>query len=180
MQRRKISNQSFPYPMPMVVVSSVVDDRVNHMAVGWVTRANGSPPMLTVTINKGHHTTRGIVEHRAFGVSVPPIEAVAAVDYVGIDSGDSVDKSGIFDLFYGSLEHAPLIATFPLCMACRLNLFVGEIVEAWVDEACVTNDKPDPEKMRLFCLTMPDNRYWSLGPYVAKAWGAGKGFTPPA
>ena len=34
--------------------------------------------------------------------------------------------------------------------------------------------KPDITKMKPFTLTMPDNRYWSVGRCVGKAWSIGK------
>jgi len=182
MAKVKVANQAFPYPMPMVVVSTVVDGKVNHEAIGWCNRVNHSPPMLGVASNKIHHTNRGIHLHRAFGVSVPSVEQLEMVDYVGLVSGADRDKSAAFESFYGELEHAPMIATCPLTMACRLvqvvdlptnELFIGEIVEAFCEEACISHGKPDVEKLRPFCLTMPDNRYWTVGSYAGKAWSVG-------
>jgi flavin reductase (DIM6/NTAB) family NADH-FMN oxidoreductase RutF len=182
MPKVKISNQAFPYPMPMVVVSAVVEGKVNHMAVAWVTRVNHSPPMLAVALNKVHYTNRGIHQHRAFGVSIPSVEQAELVDYVGLVSGADRDKSGVFELFQGTLADAPMIASCPLTMACRLlqvlsfptnELFVGEIVEAYCDESCLVHDRPDVERMRPYGLTMPDNRYWTVGAYTGKAWSVG-------
>jgi flavin reductase (DIM6/NTAB) family NADH-FMN oxidoreductase RutF len=54
------------------------------------------------------------------------------------------------------------------------ELFIGEIVSAYADEACLTDGKPDVRKLKPFTLTMPDNRYWAVGEELAKAWDAGK------
>jgi flavin reductase (DIM6/NTAB) family NADH-FMN oxidoreductase RutF len=35
---------AFLYPMPMVLVGSVVEGKANFMAVGWVSRVNFKPP----------------------------------------------------------------------------------------------------------------------------------------
>jgi flavin reductase (DIM6/NTAB) family NADH-FMN oxidoreductase RutF len=76
-----------------------------------------------------------------------------------------------------------MIEECPVCMECRLaqvvdlptnEVFIGEIVGAYADEGCCTGESPDIEKIRPFMLTMPDNRYWSVGPEAGKAWGAGK------
>ncbi|GBC60584.1 flavin reductase [Desulfonema ishimotonii] len=38
----------------------------------------------------------------------------------------------------------------------------------------MTDGKPDVKKLDLIVLTMPDNRYRTLGEYVGDAWGIGK------
>jgi hypothetical protein len=54
------------------------------------------------------------------------------------------------------------------------ELFIAEIVAARADEDCLTDGVPDIEKIRPFTLTMPDNRYWTVGPQAGAAWSAGK------
>jgi flavin reductase (DIM6/NTAB) family NADH-FMN oxidoreductase RutF len=70
-------------------------------------------------------------------------------------------------------------------MACRLtqtvdlpfnHFFIGEIVEAYSEERYLTDGMPDIRKMAPFTLTMPDNRYWSVGEPIAQAWSVGKTF----
>jgi flavin reductase (DIM6/NTAB) family NADH-FMN oxidoreductase RutF len=56
------------------------------------------------------------------------------------------------------------------------EVFIGEIVAAYADEDCCTGETPDIEKIRPYVLTMPDNRYWHVGPEAGKAWDAGKHF----
>jgi flavin reductase (DIM6/NTAB) family NADH-FMN oxidoreductase RutF len=181
---KRISNNVFLCPMPMTIVSTEVDGRVNHLAVGWITRANGNPPMIAMGLNRGHHSNSGIRACRELGVSVPSCEHAAVVDYAGLVSGARTDKSNLFEVFRGGLAHAPMIVGFPLTFACRLvqtvdlpthDLFIAEIVEAYGDEAILTDDHPDVEKMHPFTLTMPDNRYWTVGECIGGAWSMGKG-----
>lgn len=183
MEKVKISSQAFPYPMPMTVVSAVVAGRVNHMAVAWVMRVNHQPPLLGVALGRHHHTNKGIRETGEFGVSIPSVAMLAAVDYAGLVSGATADKSDMFGVFYGALTRAPLIAECPLNLACRLvhsvefptnELFVGEIVEAYCGKEFMAKGIPDAEKLAPFSLTMPDNRYWALGQFLGRAWSIGK------
>jgi flavin reductase (DIM6/NTAB) family NADH-FMN oxidoreductase RutF len=182
---QKISKNAFPYPMPMAVLSCLVEGKVNHMALAWLTRTNANPPMLGVTVNKKHLSHRGIREHGVFGVSLPSIDQLAAVDHIGLVSGLNEDKSKLFDVFFGELAHAPMIRTFPVTMACRVthvvelpthDFFIGDIVEAFCDERCLSDGKPDIEKIRPFSLTMPDNRYWTAGAPCGDAWASGAAF----
>ena len=68
---------------------------------------------------------------------------VAVTDYTGLVSGKRVDKSGLFDLFYGELNAVPMIKECPLTIECKLyqqvelptnSFFIGEIVNAYSEE----------------------------------------------
>ncbi|MDD5421779.1 MAG: flavin reductase family protein, partial [Synergistaceae bacterium] len=70
----------------------------------------------------------------------------------------------------------------PVNMECRLiesvrlevdTIFIGEVRNAWTEEKYLTNGTPDITKVSPFCLSMPDNRYWSIGEQVGKAWHDG-------
>lgn len=183
-----IGANTFVYPMPVVLVGAVVDDRPNYMTAAWVTRVSYEPPLLGVSISKRQHTAKGILEHGQFGISIPGRDLVVAADYVGMVSGRTVDKSKVIETLFGVLPHAPLAAACPLGMACRLtqtvelphnHFFIGEIVEAYSEARFLTNGMPDIRKMQPFTLTMPDNQYWSVGNPVAKAWDVGKSFPAP-
>jgi len=182
MEKIKIDSNAFVYPMPMTIVGAVVDGRPNFMAAAWVTRVNFKPPMIMVALGD-HYTNQGIDANGAFSVNVPDVALLEKTDYCGIVSGRKVDKSQLFDVFYGSLPGAPLIGECPLSMACRLNqavklpfdtLYIGDIVEVYTEERFLTDGKPDIQKLNPFTLTMPDNRYWRVGEMAGRAWGEGK------
>jgi flavin reductase (DIM6/NTAB) family NADH-FMN oxidoreductase RutF len=182
MDKVKIDSNAFVYPMPMVIVGALVGDKPNFMAVAWVARANFKPPMIMVALGD-HCTNTGIDANGAFSVNVPDVALMEKTDYCGIVSGRKVDKSKLFDVFYGSLPGAPLIRECPICMACRLNqavklpfdtLYIGDIVEVYTEERFLTDGMPDVKKINPFTLTMPDNHYWRVGEMAGRAWNAGK------
>ncbi len=179
----RIDNNVSIYPMPVVLAGAVVGEQANFLAVGWISRVNSQPPMLAMALNKRHFTNAGVREHREFGVSLPGVDLLEKVDYCGLVSGRDADKSKLFNVFFGRLRAAPLIRECPLCMACTLaevvslpsnDLFIGEIVEAYADEGCLTAGSPDISKMQPFTLTMPDNTYWMMGEKAGKAWEDGR------
>ena len=187
MEKIRIANNAFVYPMPMVVIGAVVDGRINYLAVAWVSRVNFNPPMIGIALGKTHYTNKGIREHKEFGINIPGTDLMKATDYAGIVSGSKQDKSELFESFHGELNYAPMIRKCPLTMECKLvttvdlpsnELFVGEIVGAYTEDRYLTDEKPDIEKMRLFALTMPDNRYWRIGEFCGKAWSIGKDYSP--
>ncbi len=183
MKKIAIDGNAYPYPMPMVVLGTLVEDRPNFMAVGWVARVNFQPPMIAVALGKGHYTNGGIHASGAFSVNIPGIDLLAKVDYCGLVSGRDEDKSALFTVVRGQKTGAPLIEECPLCMECKLitvlelptnEVFVGEILGAYADPDRCSAGKPDITKIKPFTLTMPDNHYWEVGGSPGKAWSIGK------
>ncbi len=183
MAKTRIDSNISIYPMPVVLAGAMVGGKPNFLAIGWISRVNYQPPMVAMSLSKRHYTAGGIREHREFSVNVPGLDLLEKTDYCGLVSGKERDKSQLFTLFHGDLKHAPMILECPLAFACKLanvvelpsnDLFIGEIADAYADEACLTNGAPDIGKMAPFTLTMPDNVYWKIGGPAGKAWEAGR------
>lgn len=77
---------------------------------------------------------------------------VIITDYCELFSGNKVDKSQLFETFYGKLRTAPMIRECPINLECKLlqtlefdmnKAFIGEIVEAYAEEQYLTNNIPD-------------------------------------
>jgi len=175
-------NSAFLYPMPMVLVGSIVGGKANFMAVAWVTRVNFKPPLFAIALGP-HHTNKGIDENREFSINIPDVSLIEKTDYCGLVSGNKTDKSGIFNVFYGSLSKAPLIEECPISIAFSLydavklpfnTLYIGEPKEVFTEEKYMTDNTLDIKKVHPFTLTMPDNNYWSVGENLGKAWKSGK------
>ena len=187
MEKIKIDNAAYVYPMPMTLIGATVGGKPNYLAAAWVCRVNFAPPMIGIALGRRHHTNKGIREHKEFSVNVPGADLIKAVDYVGLVSGEKVDKSKVFESFYGQLKNAPMIRSCPLTMECKVvntvdlpadEIFIGEIVGVYTEERYLTDGKPDIHKMKPFTLTMPDNGYWGMGELLGKAWAIGKDFKP--
>ena len=173
----------YALPTTQLILGTRVDDEVNFMALAWATRVNYQPPLIGIAVNKNHMSHRGILQNKEFSLCMPNREMVAKTDYVGLVSARKVNKSEIFEVFYGDLQHAPLIRECPLNLELQLyepidlptnTVFIGEITGSWCEERCLAEGKPDITKIDPFVLTMPDNRYWSIGEQVGNAWKDGK------
>jgi len=182
MEKTQIGTNFF-IPMPVVLVGTQVGGKANFMTVGWCARANANPPMVVCGIGNHHYTPKGIAETKTFSVNIPSSHLLLKTDYCGLVSGEKVDKSRVFDVFYGSLKTAPMIKECPVTLECRLvqtvllptnNLYIGEIVGAYADGKVIKEGKPDFPLIDPLFLTMPDNRYWTLGNYAGDAWSTGK------
>ena len=108
---------------------------------------------------------------------------VEKTDYCGLVSGKDTDKASPFNVYYGELGTAPMITECPLSLECRLetivenptnNFYIDEIIASYTEEKYLTGGKPDIKKINPFVLTMPYNRYWTLGKSAGDAWSIGK------
>ncbi|MDX1707122.1 MAG: flavin reductase family protein, partial [Desulfobacterales bacterium] len=108
---------------------------------------------------------------------------VEKVDYCGIYSGHKVDKSKVFKVTYGKLKTAPLIEECPVNLECQVMkslevgshiLFIGEIVETYIHENCLTDGQADPAKIDPIIYSTAVQQYQRLGEVVGQAWSVGK------
>jgi flavin reductase (DIM6/NTAB) family NADH-FMN oxidoreductase RutF len=177
-----VEKNSFCLPWTQTLLGTHVRGRVNFMALDWLTRANYEPAMLGICVGRGHASNQAIRDTGQFSINVPTVDMIEIVDYCGIASANRDDKSKLFDVFYGDLDDAPLIAACPLNIACRVaqtvdlpsnTFFIADIVAIYSEEQYLSGGKPDVKKIRPFLLTMPDNRFWSVGEHVGNAWKDG-------
>ena len=186
MSKILMSPQILLYPTPVVLVGANVDDKPNFMAVAWCGVANSEPPMISVAIRHQRYTHGGITRNLTFSINIPSIDMVRETDYCGITSGAGVNKAASchFKVFYGKLDTAPLIKQCPINLACKVvhildlgshSLIVGRIVETHVSESCLTDGKPDVNKIKPLAYTAaPARQYQALGQVIAKAHSIGE------
>lgn len=169
------------YPMPTTLVGATVEGRPNFITIAHV----GIMDLGSVSLGmaKAHYTNAGIKESGTFSVNLPSVEMVKETDYCGLVSGKHVDKAELFSVFYGKLKTAPMITECPVSMECKLlkivdfpkhDVFIGEIVATYAQEAVLTNGVVDYTKVQPLLFTMTDQSYWKLGERFAKAWSVGK------
>lgn len=183
MAKVNLGNKSFLYPYPVTVLGANVEGKPNFMALAFVGIVNAGPGMIALGCNRDHFTTRGIKENLTFSINLPSRDMIEVVDYIGCVSGEKIDKTGFFKVFYGKLNTAPMIERCPLCLECKVlqildmggrdDIVIGEIIEAYCEADCLTNNLPDIEKLKPYLLSMYENRYFAVGEYLGKAWSIG-------
>ena len=184
MKKQKLGPTTLLFPMPALLVGTVVDGKVNFMTAAWCGIANHKPEAISVAIRKSRLTLKGIQENGTFSINVPSVEQVKEVDFCGIYSGRKRDKSQLFEVFYGDLENVPLIRESPLNLECTVlntldigthDLVIGEIIQTHVTDSVLNEGVPDPEKINpLIYCTGSLGGYYALGAHVAKAFHVGK------
>jgi flavin reductase (DIM6/NTAB) family NADH-FMN oxidoreductase RutF len=168
------------YPLPTTLVGAVVTGKPNFITIAHVGIA--TPGAVTLGMGKTHYTNAGIREHAAFSVNIPSEDLLEKTDCCGLVSGRDTDKAQLFTLFYGELEHAPMIEECPINMECRLvqtvelgthDLFIGEVVATHASEEVLTDGVVDFAKVKPLLFVMNDRGFWHMGEKMAQAWSAG-------
>ncbi len=172
-------------PLPICLIGAIVNGKPNFNTIAWFNMLDSKPPMIGVIMSKKHYTNSGIKENKTFSVNIPSADMVVVTDYCGLHSGSEVDKSTVFEVFYGEPKTAPMIKECVSNIECKLikiidfeqtELFIGEIIEIYSDEKYFTDKTPDFKKMDLFIFLMPDGPYLRVGEYLAKAYDVGKSY----
>ena len=173
-------------PTPVVVVGTYDEnDKPNLVTLAWAGVCCSEPPSVQVSIRKSRYTHAAIVARKVFSVNIPSVKHIIETDYVGIVSGKDMDKFDVTKLtpMRAQMIDAPMVAEFPISMECRLvhtlslgshDMFVGEIVACWVDDAVLgENGKPDPKKVDPLTFTTSGG-YFGLGSFIAGSYNVGR------
>lgn len=185
--KKSLGARTLVFPTPAWLVGSYDrEGKPNAMAVAWGGVCSSHPPCIAVSLRKATHSYAGILERKAFTVSVPSETHVREVDYFGIASGRDVDKFAATGLtpVRSSLVDAPYVGEFPMVVECRLlhtveiglhTQFVGEIMDVKAEEsACDAQGVVDIGKV-LPVVYAPDARsYHGIGRTLGRAFSIGR------
>ncbi len=183
MEKTKLGPQTLLYPMPAALIGARVNEKPNFMTAAWCGIAAHKPPAISVALHKDRYTLKGIRENGTFSVNVPSSAMAKKADFCGIFSGKDKDKSQIFKTFYGELKTAPLIEECPVNLECKAvhyldlgshTLVVGEIIETYMAQGCLTGRKGDPGKIDPLIYIPGTMQYYRLGEFIAPAFQIGK------
>jgi flavin reductase (DIM6/NTAB) family NADH-FMN oxidoreductase RutF len=169
--------------MPAVLVGTNVNDKPNFMTAAWATVACMAPPMVCVAINHARHTFKGLNENGTFSLNVPSTKLATETDYCGINTGARVDKSKVFEAFYGRLKTAPMANECPVNIECKVfksvdcgshELYIGEVADVYVSKDCAKDGKPEVAKVDP--IVYSQGTYWKIGEQAGNAFSAGKAY----
>ena len=174
-----------PIPLPVALLGATVSGKPNFFTIAWFNMLQDEPPLIGAAMSKERYTKVGIKRNKTFSLNIPSSNMTEIVDYCGLYSGSQVDKSHIFDIFYGELETAPMIKECSLNIECRLfgskefnstELIIGKIVEVYCEKKYLTDNNADYRKMDPMLFFMPDGPYFKAGDFLAKAYEVGKDY----
>jgi len=198
MDRNKVSTMKVKlgalpliYPIPIVLTGANVHDKPNFATLGDCGIMGINPPLVYVSLHRDHYTTGGILENETFSINFPSTDMLAITDYCGFVSGKEVDKSAIFEIFYGELGTAPMIQACRVNLECQVvkefsiehrQIFVGRVAETYVDEAYVSEQNGRRTVAEMSALDpiiyALDNRYYQIGQVIGKGYHEGRRYKP--
>jgi flavin reductase (DIM6/NTAB) family NADH-FMN oxidoreductase RutF len=181
MAKKEMGAYNHLYPVPAVLIGSIVNGKVNYEMLGNCGIISMVPATLYISSEKNHFTNDGIRENNTFSVNIPSIENVVEADYCGLVSGLKEDKSKIFKTFYGKIN-VPMIEECPVNIECKvikqfeinsMEIFIGEVINSYINEECIENGKPNIKKINPLIYSI-ENRYKNIGDWSAKSFEIGK------
>lgn len=131
-------------PGPVVLLTTSRAGRTNIMAMSWHMMIDFEPPIVGCVISNRNYSFGALMATRECGINIPTVELAKAAVGCGNTSGRRVDKFAAFRLtpMPASRIDAPLIDECYASLECRVvdtrmvaryNLFVLEVLKAWVD-----------------------------------------------
>jgi flavin reductase (DIM6/NTAB) family NADH-FMN oxidoreductase RutF len=183
MNKREMGAFNYLYPLPAVLVGAAVNDKPNYAVLGNCGIISMEPCAIYISSLKRHYTNIGIRERQVFSINIPSVNHAVETDYCGIYSGAKIDKSDVFESFYGKTG-APMAAECPVNLECKvvktieiymMEVFIGEVVNSYIDESCLNNGKPDALKINPLIYDI-SNVYRCFGEWEEQPFHVGKKF----
>jgi len=132
---------------PTTLITSAADGRRNVMTAAWVMALDFDPARLVAVIASGTYTRELVEASGEFVVNVPTAKMIDVVYAAGQASGEDDDKFAALALATSpaSVVGAPFLDDCAAWLECRVvpephmqdryDLFVGDVVAAWADDA---------------------------------------------
>lgn len=143
----------FMWPMRhFLITCGDIADRPNIITLSFCMPVSKRPPLLACAIGRGAYSYKLITGTREFVVNVAPSELRKETYYCGFHTGCDVDKfkeTGLTPKPARAVK-APVIDECVAHMECKVRqeieagdktLIVGEVVEAYADEAVVKGER---------------------------------------
>jgi flavin reductase (DIM6/NTAB) family NADH-FMN oxidoreductase RutF len=133
-------------PGPVVLLTTVHKGRANVMTMSWHMMVEFEPPQVACIVSEANYSFVALRATRECVIAIPDRKLASKVVKVGNSSGRDIDKFQTFGLMAKPAVRVapPLIAECFANLECKVidtrlvgshNLFILEVVEAWVDPA---------------------------------------------
>jgi flavin reductase (DIM6/NTAB) family NADH-FMN oxidoreductase RutF len=133
-------------PGPVVLLTTARRGRANVMTMSWHMMVEFEPPLVACVVSGANHSFAALKATGECVIAIPARKLAPQVVRVGNSSGRRIDKFAAFGLTPAPARRvrAPLIAECFANLECRVadrrlvnryNLFILEVVKAWIDPA---------------------------------------------
>lgn len=133
-------------PGPVVLLTTAQNDRANVMTMSWHMMIEFEPPQIACVVSEGDFSFAALKATGECVIAIPAAKLASKVVKIGNCHGDGVDKFKKFKLTPVSARQVepPLIEECFANLECKVidssmvskyDLFILEVVKAWVDPA---------------------------------------------
>jgi flavin reductase (DIM6/NTAB) family NADH-FMN oxidoreductase RutF len=133
-------------PGPVVLLTTAYKDNANIMAMSWHMMVEFEPPLIACIVSNANYTFAALRATKECVIAIPALELASKIVKIGNCSGRDVEKFERFGLSAVKADRvaAPLVTECFANLECRVadtrlvnkyNLFVLEVVKAWIDPA---------------------------------------------
>ena len=168
--QKNIGSKLALYPMPLLVIGTMVDGKTNWLLAGHSGIIGHDRVMVSLV--KTHYTNKGIKETNKLSINLVNEEMLKKADYVGSISGNKQDKSDVFQYHLGD-NGMPIIDSSPVVMECtvvdnyeteQFDNFILKIDNTYVQEENLDeNGKIDYTKFSPVLFEFPKYTYLRTG-----------------
>lgn len=181
--RVNFGKETFLYPMPVLLIGTYSEEgKPNLMNAAW--DGIHDTNQLFLCLSSSHKTTKNIKLKREFTVSLGNKKHIDIVDYVGLESGNDVDKIKKANLTVFKSDHidAPLFREFEMALELRVKELIDDGITTYViadienvncEDSCLTDSKIDYKKLGLISFDPVNNKYIELGESAGDAFSIG-------
>ena len=169
---KKEINGNLLSPLPIILVGANVNNKPNYLVIGYSCPFDFGK-YIFFSLYKKRYTSGGIHENMTFSVNIPNENILVKTNLCGTKSGRDLDKSTLFDNFYGILKTAPMIRECPINIECEVTeiinhelseRIIGKVVKAYVNLNCLDGENLDWRKIHpIIWTTGGDFNYYKLG-----------------
>jgi len=151
--KMEVEYLQFMWPMRhFLITCGDIDGKPNIIAVSFCMPVSKVPPLIACAVGSKTYSCELIQNTREFIVNVPSKQLKQEIYYCGYHSGYQVDKfkeTGLTPQRARRVK-APIIDECVAHMECKLRqemetggkiLFIGEVVDAYADEAIVKGER---------------------------------------
>lgn len=174
-------------PLPVWIVGTYGSDGApNLITVSWGGICCSEPLCVSISLRKSRLSHQNIILKQAFTINIPNEQQLIGTDFVGLVSGNTVDKFSMtkWTPVQSQLVNAPYIDEVPLVFECQVlqsieigshTQFIAKIVDV-LAEAKILGEAgvPQVEKLAPICASPGDQSYYSLGNKLGKTYVLGK------
>ena len=173
--KKNIGAKMALYPMPVGVVGTRVDGRVNYVLAahfGIVSHQH-----VLVSLSKAHYTNKGLGKGKPLSINLLDERMLPKAAYVGSVSGATVDKSEVFSSYEGTTG-APIVEESPLSIEGEVvdiyeiagfENFILEVKAVHVREEFLKDGETiDYERLKPVLFAFPGYEYIQTGKVLGK------------